>query len=100
MLSPIALAESRDALKRIQHIKIQGAKTRAIINWIEHGDKGSKYFFWMLRNKEARDKIGTLREEDNLITEPVDFKSLCSILLQTIYIRRTKVRHGKWKKKN
>lgn len=38
------------------------------MKWLEHGDKGSKYFFQMLKYKEARDTIEMIVEGTSIIS--------------------------------
>lgn len=51
------LTSTRDSSRKLQNSRIQGARIRARINCLEHGDKGSKYLFRLLKSKEARDTI-------------------------------------------
>ena len=78
------LVLARDFLGKLQNNKIQGAKMRARINWLEHGDKGSRYFFQLLKFKEARDKIELVTEESKL-EEKFLIKKLSSMHLAKLY---------------
>ena len=56
-------AQSRDSFWRLQYFKNQGVKTRARLNWISHGNKGARYFFQILKSKEARERIESIWNE-------------------------------------
>ena len=58
----------RNSLRKLQLFKTRGAKVRARINWINLGDRGSKFFFQTLKKKEARDKICSIRTQDSVVS--------------------------------
>ena len=51
----------RNSLRKLQLFKTRVAKVRDKINWINLGDRGSKFFFQTLNKKEARNKICFIR---------------------------------------
>lgn len=55
-----SMYQAKDQLRKLQQTKIAGAKVRARINWLQQGDRGSKFFYNMLRQKEYREKIDTV----------------------------------------
>lgn len=64
-----ALCKSKDVLRKIQNVKIQGLNTRAKLNWIEQGDKGSKMFFQMLKTKDVKGNIESICDDGMSITD-------------------------------
>ena len=46
-----------EKLRNIQNAKFQGQKIRAKANWLKDGDRGFKYFFTIIINKEERENI-------------------------------------------
>lgn len=51
---------AKDDLRKLQNVKIRGARTRARLTWLEQGDKGSKFFSYFIRNKKAREQIDSI----------------------------------------
>lgn len=51
------LREVKDEIKTLQNVKIQGARVKARITWLDQGDKSFKFFFHLLRNKQAKEHI-------------------------------------------
>ena len=45
------LCNTKNKLRVLQQYKIQGQKIRAKENWMKDGDRGSKYFFNIIRAK-------------------------------------------------
>ena len=67
-----SLMNARDSLRNFQDYKVQGAKVRAKINLLENGDRGSKFFFQLLKYKEAREKIDMIMERNSTISTQGD----------------------------
>ena len=87
------VAHSRDSLRKLQTKKLQGAKTRARLNWIKLEDRGSKFIFNALKGKESRDVIDWLCEEGLTINSQQNilhaFASYYSKLFSSDYIGQT-----------
>lgn len=61
-------------LRNIQQYKIKGQKTRARMNWMKGGDKGTKYFFNIIRAKHKRELIKGIQISGELSNEPSSIK--------------------------
>lgn len=66
------LIGTKAVLRRMQNDKIKGWRTRVRLNWLEVNDRGSKFFFQMLRMKEAKEKIHCIWEGDRNFSKPRD----------------------------
>lgn len=54
------VALAREALRKHQQVKIHGAMVRARSHWLQFGDKGSKFFFNLLKLKQSKERIDRL----------------------------------------
>lgn len=54
---------TKDELRFLQGVRIQGVKVRSIINWLDQGDKGSNFFFHLLRMKQAKVNIDSICDD-------------------------------------
>lgn len=55
-----SVAHTRDRLRRHQQDKVRGAMIRSRAQWLQLGDKGTKFFFSLLREKQCREKVDKL----------------------------------------
>ena len=62
---------AKDALSRHQQVKIQGAIIRSRANWLQHGDRGSKFFFNLLKHKHIKESIDKIVINNQEISNPV-----------------------------
>ena len=62
--------------KHVEHLyenESKGAAIRARIDWVEHGEKNSKYFCGLERSKHLNNVIAKLKnEEGNIVTDNND----------------------------
>lgn len=64
-----SLMTIKDHLRAIQNRKIKGLKTKSKLNWPDSGDKGSKFFFHMLKVKEAKESITDIWDNNTHIID-------------------------------
>lgn len=69
------MVASKDALNKHQQYKIQGAKIRSRANWLQHGDRGSKFFFNLLKHKHIKESIYRLIINNKEITDPASISA-------------------------
>jgi hypothetical protein len=48
---------AKDALRKHQQVKIQGANLRSRAHWLQFGDRGSIFFFNLLKHKHCKESI-------------------------------------------
>ena len=81
----ISLAEqvsmARNSLRRHQHVKAKGAFIRARNHWLQFGDKGTKYFFNPLKEKQSRERIDRIFDNDKELLTDQDI----SLAFETFY---------------
>ncbi|GLJ31644.1 hypothetical protein SUGI_0635690 [Cryptomeria japonica] len=65
---------SKEQLRKVQHKSIVGTKIRGRANWLQQSDKGTKFFFNMLKQKEYRENIDCLWVEGIEIMDGDDIK--------------------------
>ena len=62
------LCDTKNKLRVLQQYKIQGQKIRAKENWMKDGDRGSKYFFNIIRAKQCREAITGIQTDKGIST--------------------------------
>lgn len=62
---------AKDALRKHQQFRICGAKIRSRAHWIQNGDRGSKFFFNLLKQKQTKESIDRLLIDNQDISDPV-----------------------------
>ena len=60
------LCDTKNKLRVLQKYKNQGQKIRAKENWMKDGDRGSKYFFNIIRAKQCREVITTIQTDKGI----------------------------------
>jgi len=70
------LAEIKDLLKAIEDCTIEGAISRSREQWIEFGEKPTKYFYQLEQKRQTRNAIHELRLSDQTVTSQKYFDSL------------------------
>ena len=68
------LVKIKHNLNIIQRYKIQGQKIKARMNWINEGDKGSGYFFNIIKAKHRRELIDEIQVDGRNSKEPEDIQ--------------------------
>ena len=63
------VSAARDSLRRHQHIKTIGASVRSRQQWLKYGDKGSKFFFNYLKQKQSKEKIDRIVIDNQELTD-------------------------------
>ncbi|XP_059077178.1 uncharacterized protein LOC131876287 [Cryptomeria japonica] len=63
------LAHAKNALRKHQHQKALGARIRSRAHWLHYGDRGSKFFFNLIKHKQAKESIDKLLIDNQLITD-------------------------------
>ncbi|XP_059069967.1 uncharacterized protein LOC131859829 [Cryptomeria japonica] len=61
---------AKDALRIHQQIKIRGAKIRSRAHWLQVGDRGSKFFFNLLKHKHCKEAIDKLSIDNQDVSDP------------------------------
>lgn len=79
------LMSIKDHLRKFQNQKIKGLKTRAKLNWLDSGDKGSKFFFHMLKVKEAKVNINAIWDNNAHITDSQEILQCFSLCYQKLF---------------
>ena len=70
------LVKIKHNLNIIQRYKIQGQKMRARMNWINEGDKGSGYFFNIIKAKHRRKLIDEIQVDGRNSKELEDIQKV------------------------
>lgn len=70
-----SLAHTRDSSRGIQQNKIKGIKVKTRINWLQQGDKGSKFVFNMLRQMKYKERIDRIWDVDKDLVDSETFKT-------------------------
>ena len=55
-------------MRKYQSNKNQGARIQSRANWLDKGDRGPKFFFKVLKVKEAKDNIEFICEDGSVLT--------------------------------
>lgn len=61
---------AKDALSKHQQTKIHGARIHSRINWLQHGDQGSKFVFNFLKQKQIKEAIDKLVINNQEVSNP------------------------------
>lgn len=80
-----SVASARDALRRHQLTKIKGAMIRAHTHWLQFGDKGSKFFFNLLRQKHRRETIDRIIIDNDEISDLDKIKEAFALFYQKLF---------------
>lgn len=75
----------KDHLRKFQNQKIKGLKTRSKLNWLDLGDKGSKFFFHMLKVKEAKENINAIWDNKTHITDSQGILQCFSLYYRNLF---------------
>ena len=71
----LQMASIKHQLSCIQRYKIQGQRIRARMNWIDEGDKGSGYFFNIIKAKHKRERISDILVRDRISNDPEEIQN-------------------------
>lgn len=59
------LIRTKNDVRKIQRYKIQSQKLRDGMNWINEGDKGTRYFLNLIRAKKSRERIEEIKDDNS-----------------------------------
>ncbi|XP_059064486.1 uncharacterized protein LOC131856648 [Cryptomeria japonica] len=76
---------AKDVLRNHQQIKIRGAKIRSRAHWLQVGDKGSKFFFNLLKHKHCKEYIDMLSIDDQEISDPYAISCVFADYYKTLF---------------
>lgn len=79
------VSKARDILRKNQQVKIKGAFIRAHYHWLQFGDKGSKIFFNLLKQKQNREKIDRIIIDNKELLDLNDIKEAFEIFYRTLF---------------
>ena len=82
------LVKIKHNLNIIQRYKTQGQKIRARMNWIDEGDKGSGYFFNIIKGKHRRELIDEMQVEDRIVRSQKIFKGHFIRFIMICFLQR------------
>jgi hypothetical protein len=71
----LKLANAKHALRKHQQLKTMGAKIRSRAHWLQFGDRGSKFFFNLIKQKHAKENIDHLLINNEMNTNVDSIKN-------------------------
>lgn len=81
-----SISQVRDRLRRIRHCKIRGAMVRASTQWLQLGDKGSKFFFNFLKQKQVKERVDKLWVDGNKVVHIDSIKEESYCFYQSLFL--------------
>ena len=81
----VRLAEIRDLLKAIEDRNVEGAIIRSREQWLEFGEKPTKYFYQLERQRQSRNSINELRVGDKTVTSHKNILTACRDFYVNLY---------------
>ena len=79
------MAEIRDLLKAIEDRSVEGAIIRSREQWLEFGEKLTKYFYQLEKQRQTRNAINELRVEDQTVTSHKNILTACRDFYVKLY---------------
>ncbi|GLJ49275.1 hypothetical protein SUGI_1041170 [Cryptomeria japonica] len=76
---------AKNALSRHLQAKARGAKIRSRANWLQFGDRGSKFFFNLLKHKQTNESIDRIVIDNQDITNPDLIKEAFAKYYQNLF---------------
>lgn len=80
----LLLSKTRDALRNHQNVRIRGV-IHGCHQWLQFGDKGPKFFFNLLKQKNIRENIDTLLVDGVPITNLGDISEAFASFYQNLF---------------
>ena len=81
----VRLAEIKDLLKAIEDRTVEGAIIRSREQWIEFGEKPTKYFYQLEQKRQTRNAIHELRVGDQTVTSHKNILTACRDFYTNLY---------------
>ncbi|CAH3171681.1 unnamed protein product, partial [Porites evermanni] len=81
----VRLAEIRDLLKAIEDRNVEGAIIRSREQWLEFGEKPTKYFYQLEKQRQTRNSINELRVGDQTVTSHKNILTACRDFYVNLY---------------
>ena len=81
----VRLAEIRDLLKAIEDRNVEGAIIRSREQWLEFGEKPTKYFYHLEKQRQTRNSINELRVGDQTVTSHNNILTACRDFYVNLY---------------
>ena len=81
----VRLAEIKDLLKAIEDRTVEGAIIRSREQWIEFGEKPTKYFYQLEQKRQTRNAIHELRVGDQTVTSHKNILTACRDFYANLY---------------
>ena len=79
------MAEIRDLLKAIEDRTVEGAIIRSREQWLEFGEKPTKYFYQLEKQRQTRNAINELRVGDQTVTSHKNILTACRDFYVNLY---------------
>ena len=80
-----AIRNTELQLRDIADAKARGTQIRSRAQWLEHGEKPSRYFFQLERRKQAKTTITKLNKDNTALTDDQDILAHAQAYYQTLY---------------
>ena len=81
----VCLAEIRDLLKALADRDVEGATIRSREQWLEFGEKPTKYFYQLERQRQTRNAINELRVDNRTATSHKNILTACRDFYANLY---------------
>ena len=81
----IRLVEIRDLLKTIEDHNVEGAIIRSREQWLEFGEKPTKYFYQLEKQHQTRNSINELCVRDQTVTSHENILTACRDFYVNLY---------------
>ena len=81
----VRLVEIRDLLQAIEDHNVEGAIIRSREQWLEFGEKPTKYFYPLEKQRQTRNSINELYVEDQTVTSHKNILTACRDFYVNLY---------------
>lgn len=79
------VSQERDNLRKHQQVKINGVKIRSHAHWLQNGDRGSTFFFNLLKKKEDNECIDRILVDKKEVTDINGIKDVFLKIYSTLF---------------
>ena len=76
---------AKDALRKHQQSRIRGARLRSRSHWLQCGDRGSKFFFNLLKHKRIKESVDRLSIDNQDISDPEAINQAFAKYYETLF---------------
>jgi hypothetical protein len=76
---------AKEALSKHQQFKIRGARLRSRSHWLQYGDRGSKFFFNLLKHKRIKESVDRLSINNQDISDPETITQAFANYYETLF---------------